>query len=198
MAGTCPHSCKCAVPCGMWNTHWRWPHLIYTKRHKWMRDVKFEKKITGLKFKKNWRSKSINSKISRDLNSAKMHLWSKFGNHDFNQWGLIARTNSKSKWGKCWLWSEIRPWMSRSITLQNNWDLNCGLLHLRSKFCDSSLNGWWVIARTNLVKDGRTDWWTDGRTDASNDNTRRPKLASGIKQYDHLTSKLPVARPHKA
>ena len=31
--------------------------------------------------------------------------------------------------------------------------------------------------RTNLVTDG----WTGGRTDAGNDNTRRPKLASGNK-----------------
>ena len=56
---------------------------------------------------------------------------------------------------------------------QNNSDLNQGLLH--SKFGDPSLNGWWVIARTNLVTDGLTD----GRTDAGNDNTRRPILASG-------------------
>ena len=44
------------------------------------------------------------------------------------------------------------------------------LLHIWSKFGDPSLNGWWVIARTNLVTDGRTD----GRTDAGNDNARRP------------------------
>ena len=58
-----------------------------------------------------------------------------------------------------------------SITPQNNRDLNQGLSHLWSKFGDPSLNGWWVIARTNLV--------TDGRTDAGNDNTQRPILASG-------------------
>ena len=42
------------------------------------------------------------------------------------------------------------------------------------KFGDPSLNGRYVIARTNLVTDARTDW----RTDAGNNNTRRPKLAS--------------------
>ena len=59
---------------------------------------------------------------------------------------------------------------------KNNKDLNQGLLHLWSKFGDPSLNGWWVIARTSL-------WMTHGRMDtqkdAGNDNTRRPKLASG-------------------
>ena len=37
----------------------------------------------------------------------------------------------------------------RSITPQNNRDLNQGLLHLWSKFGDPRLNGWWVIARTS-------------------------------------------------
>ena len=36
---------------------------------------------------------------SIDLNSAKMHLWSKFENPDFNQWWLIARTNSQTQNG---------------------------------------------------------------------------------------------------
>ena len=86
---------------------------------------------------------------------------------------------------------------------QNNRDLNQGVLHLWSKVGDPSLNGWWVIVRTNLVTEGgregrtdgtdgqngrmdgrtdgpgRTDGRTDGLTDGGNDNTRRPKLASG-------------------
>ena len=40
---------------------------------------------------------------------------------------------------------------------KNNRNLNQGVLHLWSKFGDPSLNGWWVIARTNLVTDGLTD-----------------------------------------
>ena len=40
-------------------------------------------------------------------------------------------------------------------THPNNRDLNQGILHLWSKFGDPSLNGWWVIAWTNLVTDGR-------------------------------------------
>ena len=69
---------------------------------------------------------------------------------------------------------------------KNNRDLNQGLLHLWSTFGDPSLKGWWVIARTNLVTDGRTD----GRTDAGNDNTRRPILASGKKLMQILTDML--------
>ena len=108
-----------------------------------------------------------------------MHFWPKFGNTDFNWWWLFARTSSK--WGKFWLLSSIWPWSSRSIVPQNNRDLNQGLFHLWSKFGDSSLNGWWVIARTS--------WWLTDRhthththTHAGNDNTRRPKLASGKNQ----------------
>ena len=33
----------CAMPCGMWNTHWRWSHWIYTKRRKWITDATFGK-----------------------------------------------------------------------------------------------------------------------------------------------------------
>ena len=87
---------------------------------------------------------------------------------------------TSSKWGKFWLWSSIWPWRSRSIVPQNNRDLNQGLLHLWSKFGDPSWNGWWVITRTS-------SWLTHGRThrqtDAGNDNTRRPKLASGNKRW---------------
>ena len=123
--------------------------------------------------KLNWRSISIKPKIGRDLNSAKMHFCSKFGNCNFNWWWVMAWTSSKR--GKFGVWSSIWPSMSRSIVPQNIRDLNQSLLHLWSKFSNPSLNGWWIIAQTNLVTDGRTD----GRTDAGNDNTWRPKLALG-------------------
>ena len=59
---------------------------------------------------------------------------------------------------------------------KNNRVLNQGLSHLWSKFGDPCLNWWWVIARTSSwLTHGRTDT----QTDAGNDNTRRPKLASG-------------------
>ena len=118
-----------------------------------------------------------------------MHFWPKFGNTDFNLWWLIARTSSK--WGKFWLLSSIWFWSSRSIIPKNNRDLNQGLLHLWSKFGDSSLNGWWVTARTS--------WWLTDRhthththTHAGNDNTRRPKLASG-NYLSHVESLCPNA-----
>ena len=74
---------------------------------------------------------------------------------------------------------------SRSITPKNKKDINQGLLHLWSKFGAPSLNGWWVIARTNTwLPHMQTDGRTHRQTDAGNDNTRRPKLASGEKLYD--------------
>ena len=94
---------------------------------------------------------------------------------------------TSSKWGKFWLWSSILPWRSRSIVPQNYRDLNQGILHLWSKFGDPSWNGWWVIARTS-------SWLTHGRThrqtDAGNDNTRRPKLASGTKKAANVAHNL--------
>ena len=60
-------------------------------------------------------------------------------------------------------------------TPKNNRDLNQVVLHVWFKFGDSSWNQWQVIARTS-------SWLTPTRTDAGNDNTRRPKLASGKKQ----------------
>ena len=95
-----------------------------------------------------------------------MHFWPKFGNTDFNWWWLIARTSSK--WGKFWLLSSIWPWSSRSIAPRNNRDLNQGLLHLWSKFGDSSLNSWLVIARTS--------WWlTDRHTHTHTQATTIPE-----------------------
>ena len=88
-----------------------------------------------------------------------------------------------SKWGKFCLLSSIWPWRSKSIGPQNNRALNQGLLHLWSKFGDPSLNSWWIIARTS-------SWLTDTQTHthAGNDNTRRPKLASGNNRLYELVS----------
>ena len=56
-------------------------------------------------------------------------------------------------------------------------------VHLWSKFSDSGLNGSQVIVRTSS---GLTHGSTNTQTDATNDNTRRPKLASGKKSGIHL------------
>ena len=61
---------------------------------------------------------------------------------------------------------------------QNNRDLNQGV---------SSLNGWQVIARTSKVLPHTR---THRQTDAANDNTLRPKLASGKNDID--TTKHPL------
>ena len=103
-----------------------------------------------------------------------MHFGSKFGNLILDRWWIMARTSSK--YGFFLLFSEIWPWSSRSITPQNNRNLNQGLLLLWSKFGDSSLNAWQVIARTSKLLPHTQ---THRQTDAANDNTRRPKLASG-------------------
>ena len=61
-----------------------------------------------------------------------MHFRSKFGDSSLNHWWVMGWTSSK--WGKIW------PWRSWSITPKNNRNLfNQGLLHLCSKFGDSSL-----------------------------------------------------------
>ena len=39
-----------------------------------------------------------------------------------------------------------------------------------------------------MVTDGRTDGLMDGRMDAGNNNTRRPKLAQGNKNYTEYSN----------
>ena len=144
-------------------SHQRMP-MMYIKGTIW----------SGFDQKLNWRSISIKPKIGRDLNSAKKHFCSKFGNCNFNWWRVMAWTSSK--WGKSWLWSSIWPWRSQSIVPQNNRDLNQGLLHLLSKFGDPSWNGWWVIARTS-------SWLMHGRTHTQTDRRRQrqyPKAKTGL------------------
>ena len=119
-----------------------------------------------------------------------MHFWPKFGNTDFNWWWLFARTSSK--WGQFWLLSSIWPWSSRSIVPQNNRDFNQGLFHLWSKFGDSSLNGWWVIARTSWwLTDRHTHTHTHTHTQATTipegQNWPRVKI-----QYGHQVAILKV------
>ena len=58
----------------------------------------------------------------------------------------------------------------------NNRNLNQGVLHLWSIFGDPSLNRSWVIMETSKWLTWRL---TSIHTNAGNNNTRRPKLASG-------------------
>ena len=60
-----------------------------------------------------------------------------------------------------------------------------GVLHFWSKFGDSSLNGWHIIARTTPGLTN-THGNTHTQTDADEYNTRRPKLASDKKNQLHV------------
>ena len=110
-----------------------------------------------------------------------MHFWSKFSDSNWNGWKVIVRTISK--WGKIRLSSWIWPLRSRSITPKNSRHLNQGVLHLWSKFGDSSLNGWWVIMRTSkwLIHthrhmDTQTDTLTQAMTIPEGQNWPRMKM----------------------
>ena len=103
-----------------------------------------------------------------------MHFRSKFGDSSMHGWWVMGRTSSK--WGKIWLSSWIWPWRSRSIIPKNNRHLNQGLLHLCSKFGDSSLNEWWVIVRTSpWLTHTHTDTRTHGHTDTQTQATTIPE-----------------------
>ena len=89
--------------------------------------------------------------------------------------------------------SEIWPGRSRSIIPQNNRDLNQGLLHLCSKFGDSSLNSWWVIVWTSK-------WLKHTQTHGQIHRHRRwqyPKAKSG-QQHDCLFNYLFSPTTNKA
>ena len=82
---------------------------------------------------------------------------------------------------------------------KNNKDLNQGLLQLWSKFGDPSLNGWCVIAWTSKwLPHTRTDEQTHTQTDAANENTQRPKLASGTKLTRISASLSPASAGNQA
>ena len=131
-----------------------------------------------------WRSRSIAPQNFGELNQGILHLWSKFDDPSLNGWWVMVRTSSK--WGKFGLSSQIWPWRSRSISPQNNRDLNQGLLHLWSKFGDPSLNGSRVIARTSK-------WLTHRQTDRhTHTQTQATTIPEGqnwprVKMVNHST-----------
>ena len=123
------------------------------------------KKITGLKLKITLKIEINQSQNNRDLNNAKMHLWSKFGNPDFNQWWLVARTNSQTQNGVnfyCWVKFDLEDHgqsLTKTIGILTKVFYTNG-----PNLVILACNGWGVIAQTNLVTDGRTDGRTDGQT----------------------------------
>ena len=121
-----------------------------------------------------------------DLKSAKMHLWPKYGNPDFNRWWLMARTTHKFKMGQV-------------FTLKLNFTLKVKVSHFQSPpktieiltkvfytFGPNLAILAWTgleLSRGKQVIDTQTDTHTRTHTytDAGDDNTRRPKLATGKK-----------------
>ena len=77
--------------------------------------------------------------------------------------------------------------VNHSESLQNNRDLNQGVLHI---YLFQIWWSWFEWATTYRADKLRIDAWTDTQTDAGNDNTRRPKLAS-----DKNTTKAGIYRP---
>ena len=111
------------------------------------------------------------AQINRDLNSATMHFWSKFGNPNFNRWWVMTWITSKS-WEEFLLLISIWPWRSRSIAPKT-------IRILAWVFYTSYPNLVILAWMGDELGDTRTDGYTDRQTDTGNDNTRRPKLASG-------------------
>ena len=80
-------------------SHQQWCHEMYTLQAPASLNIyKYSTNKVGRKnglenWKLNIRSRPINTKINKDLNSAEIYFWPKFGNHNFNRWWLIAQTN---------------------------------------------------------------------------------------------------------
>ena len=130
-------------------------------------------------YKCNWSSRIIMPKFHRDLKRTRMHFWFKQGVSNLNCPIFIALTNSK--WHKIHLSSKIGPWWSRLITPKK-----IGIL--TKVFCTSGPKLVIPAWMGDELSCGQTrDWQTHRQTnrhthmDTGNDNTRRPKLASGKK-----------------
>ena len=140
--------------------------IRFCKSHKYFKDAKAMQINRILKIRLIWHVKLNQSQNNRDLHQGILHLWSKFGGSSVNGWRVTLRTSSQ--WGKFWLWSQIWPWRSRSITPKT-----IGTLTKVFYTCDPNLV---ILARTGLElsRGQASDWHTDGQTEADNDNTRLP------------------------
>ena len=72
-------------------------------------------------------------RINRDLNSAKMHLWSKFENLE----QVISNVLDKPKIGSI---LSLKLHLTLKVNVKNNRDRNQGVLLPWTKFGDPSLN----------------------------------------------------------
>ena len=159
----------CVVPCGMWSTYWRWSHLIYTNRCKWIRDAKFGRKYQVWNWKWNWRWSLINPKINMDLNSAKMHFWSQFGNPDYDPWWLIARTNSQAQSG-------VNFDFEVKFDLEGQCQSTPKTIGILTKVFYIYGPNLVILAWTGIELSCRQTWWrTDWRTDGQTQATTIPE-----------------------
>ena len=123
-----------------------------------------------------WRSRSIASQNNRDLNQDILHLWSKFGGPSLNGCGQAQ--------------NEVNLDFHVKFDLEGQgWSVHKTIGTLTKVFCIFGPN-LVILAWTGpeLSRGQASDWQTDRQTnrqtDAGNDNTRRPKLASG-KNLNH-------------
>ena len=92
--------------------------------------------------------------VAQNINSDKMHIWSKFGDPSLNCWSVIAdraaRTNSE--FGKIRLSNWIWPWRSRSFNTKKTIGISTNVFYIFwFKPDNSSSNGCGVIVWTNLL-----------------------------------------------
>ena len=119
-----------------------------------------------------WRSRSIATQNNRDLNQCILHLWSKFGDPSLNGWWVMGgqAQNGVNFDFDLKFDLEVQGWLPLKT-----------IGTLTKVFCIFGPNLVILVWTSDELSRGQTWWRTDGRTDRGNDNTRRPKLASGKK-----------------
>ena len=111
-------------------------------------------------------------KINRNLNSAKMHVWSKFWNPDFNQSWLIARTNSQTQNG-------VNFDFKVKFDLEGQGQSPLKTIDILTKVFDTYGPNLVILAWTGDELSRRQIWWwadgrRDGRTDGQTQATTIP------------------------
>ena len=127
-----------------------------------------------------WISRSITLQSNRGLDQGILHPWSRFGDPSLNGWWVMVQTREWGEFLKFNLTLKVKVKHPKTIEI------------LSKVFCTQA-QGWHTHARTHTHTradgwrtNGRTDIHKHTNTDAGNNNTQRPKLASG-KNYHSLT-----------
>ena len=116
-------------------------------------------------------SSSIKPKNNRDLKQDILHLWFKFGGPSLNGWWVIARKSSKG----------VNFDFEGKFDLEGKGQSPLKTIGILTKVFYTCVSNLVILAWTGLelLRGQASDWHTNWHTDAGNDNTRRPKLASG-------------------